>query len=71
MDNIVTVSQSNLFPDMMSCLSCVVSLQLSEHLGISMELGCFVAGVVLSSNGEHLVHQVSINILLTDRNTFL
>ena len=36
-----------------------------------MELGCFVAGVVLSSNGEHLVHQVSINILLTDRNTFL
>ena len=32
--------------------------QLSEHLGISMELGCFMAGVVLSSNGEHLVHQV-------------
>lgn len=34
-------------------------LMLSEHLGISMELGCFVAGVVLSSNGEHLVHQVN------------
>ena len=24
-----------------------------------MELGCFMAGVVLSSNGEHLVHKVS------------
>ena len=24
-----------------------------------MELGCFVAGVVLSSNGEHLVHKVT------------
>ena len=23
-----------------------------------MELGCFMAGVVLSSNGEHLVHKV-------------
>jgi len=34
-------------------------LMLSEHLGISMELGCFVAGVVLSSNGEHLVHKVN------------
>ncbi|XP_073255813.1 transmembrane and coiled-coil domain-containing protein 3-like [Porites lutea] len=34
-------------------------LMLSEHLGISMELGCFMAGVVLSSNGEHLVHQVN------------
>lgn len=36
-----------------------VSLQLSEHLGISMELGCFMAGVVLSSNGEDLVHKVA------------
>lgn len=34
-------------------------LMLSEHLGISMELGCFMAGVVLSSNGEHLVHKVN------------
>ena len=24
-----------------------------------MELGCFMAGVVLSSNGEHLVHKVN------------
>ena len=37
--------------------------QLSEHLGISMELGCFMAGVVLSSNGEHLVHQVCTLLL--------
>lgn len=34
-------------------------LMLSEHLGISMELGCFMAGVVISSNGEHLVHKVN------------
>lgn len=34
-------------------------LLLSEHLGISMELGCFVAGVVISSNGEQLVHKVN------------
>ena len=26
-----------------------------------MELGCFMAGVVLSTNGEHLVHQVNIH----------
>lgn len=32
--------------------------QISEHLGISMELGCFVAGVVISANGEQLVKQV-------------
>lgn len=25
-----------------------------------MELGCFMAGVVLSSNGEDLVHKVNI-----------
>ena len=36
-------------------------MQLSEQLGISMELGCFMAGVVLSSMGEQLVHQVSIS----------
>ena len=41
------------------------SLQLSEHLGISMELGCFMAGVVLSSNGEHLVHKVKLYICMT------
>ncbi|XP_048588748.1 transmembrane and coiled-coil domain-containing protein 3 [Nematostella vectensis] len=30
-------------------------LMLTDHLGISMELGCFVAGVVISSHGEQIV----------------
>ncbi|CAB4006005.1 transmembrane and coiled-coil domain-containing 3-like, partial [Paramuricea clavata] len=31
---------------------CFVFLQLTEILGISMELGCFMAGTVISSQGE-------------------
>ncbi|KAK3736043.1 hypothetical protein QZH41_012228, partial [Actinostola sp. cb2023] len=32
---------------------------MTEHLGVSMELGCFVAGVLISANGEQIVKQVS------------
>ncbi|KXJ26172.1 transmembrane and coiled-coil domain-containing protein 3 [Exaiptasia diaphana] len=34
-------------------------LIMTEHLGISMELGCFVTGVIISANGEQIVKQVS------------
>ncbi|XP_028413313.1 transmembrane and coiled-coil domain-containing protein 3-like isoform X2 [Dendronephthya gigantea] len=41
---------------------CFVFLQLTEILGISMELGCFMAGTMISSQGEAVTQK--LNILL-------
>lgn len=38
---------------------CFVFLQLTEILGISMELGCFVAGTLISSRGETLAEKLT------------
>jgi len=39
---------------LLGCITlCMVLLQVSNHLGISMELGCFVAGVIISSKQSY------------------
>jgi hypothetical protein len=39
---------------LLGCITlCMIMLQISNHLGISMELGCFVAGVIISSKQSY------------------
>jgi len=46
-----------------------VMLTISENFGISMELGCFTCGAIISSMGEQVVKQVS-NIVESFRDFF-
>ncbi|XP_065644632.1 transmembrane and coiled-coil domain-containing protein 3 isoform X3 [Hydra vulgaris] len=57
----------NLFSSKESFLLGIISamailLMITEYFGISMELGCYLCGAVMSSMGEKTIHQVT-NIL--------